>query len=102
MESLGEIEQLDLSALVVRSDMTGNKFAQTARIDVSDSRQVQDDLISPFRNQILDRLFQRDIAPADSYVAVHVQDGHVADATLLDIEGAHVVLLAFRHKRIRD
>src|SRR5712692_7129614 len=90
MESLGEIEQLDLSALVVRSNMTGNKLAQTARINVSDSRQVQDDLISTFRDQTADRLFQRDIAPADSDVAVHIQDGHVADSTLMDVKGAHI------------
>src|ERR1700682_151151 len=70
--------------------MTGNKLAQPARSNVNDSRKVQDNLISTFGNQAEDRFFQGNIAAANSYVAIHVQDGYLAHATLLDIKVAHI------------
>ena len=63
LESLGEIEQLDPPALVIQSDMAGNELAQAARIDVSDSREVQDDLISTSATKLRIAFFSATVLP---------------------------------------
>src|SRR5437867_7548316 len=90
MESLCEMKQLDLATFLAQSDMTGNKLTQTARIDVGDPCEVKDDLISTFINQTVERLLKCDIGSADPYVAVHVQNRHVADSTLMDVKSVHI------------
>jgi hypothetical protein len=64
------MKQRDLAALLAQSDMTRNKLAQTGRIDVNDSRQVQNDLISAFINPTAERLLKCDIGSADSYMSM--------------------------------
>ena len=79
---LRQTQKFQLSAIFINCGEARHEFADAARVDVSDAREVQQNLLLPFFQQTAYRAAQGDAALSDGNAAIHVEDGYVAGLPL--------------------
>src|ERR1041385_5032548 len=89
LKFLGEIEQLQLSVLLADGGVTGDQLADTARIDITDTREIKQNALLAFFKQSPDGGAQRNASLTDGYLAAHVKYGHISGLTFVDIQLSH-------------
>src|SRR5260370_7896153 len=86
MDFLGELEQLQLAALVADSGECAHQFANPRAVNVGNVSQVQQDSLVPVGDQIAHRIPQHNAAFAERNSSAQVYDGH---AVYLPRTGLH-------------
>src|SRR5438552_532905 len=91
-ETLRQMNQFNFSAFVSQGYVACNKLAQPARIDMTDTGKVQQNLGFPLFNQDTDCFVQRNGAAANSHPTFQIENSHISRPALIDVQVYHLAL----------
>src|SRR2546423_3488250 len=77
VDFLGQLEQLELAALVADAGKGAHQFSDAGAVNVSYVAQVEQDLVAPLAHQVLDCLAQHHAAFAQGNTTAQVHNGDV-------------------------
>jgi len=86
----GEIQKLQLSALIVGRRIRANKLPDAGAIHIRDISEVEQYLLFAFVQEFAYRLAQLYASLADGYFTRKVEDSYVACLPVLDIKLSHL------------
>src|SRR5262249_36946033 len=92
---LGQVQQLELPALVADGGECTDELTDSRTVDVGDVAQVQQYLFLPFAEQIFDCLSQDYAAFAQGDAAAHIHDGNAVHLPVASLHCHCVSSLAF-------
>ena len=95
LDLLGEIEELQLAALLVHRAVAANQFAEACRIHVGNLGEIEDELVLAGIDGLVHGIAQGLVAFADHDLALQVDDGHVAYQALDNIHGEYFSFRGF-------
>ena len=93
LDLLRQVKKLQRAAFLINCRKTRNEFTNAARIDVTDTAQVQKDLVFAFTQQTSDRVAKCNTALADRDLSFKVKDRNIASLAFGNIDISHFSLL---------
>src|SRR5579862_3652566 len=75
VDLLGQVQQLQLAALVADGGKRADQLTDAGAVDVADVAQVQQNLLLPFAQQVFDGVAQYDTALAQGDPPAQIDDG---------------------------
>src|SRR5215472_2379990 len=92
---LGEVEQLELAALVANGSERADQLADTGAVDVGHVAEVEQDFLLAFGNQVFHRFTQDHAAFAQGDATAHIDDGNAVYLSRASLHCHCVSSLAF-------
>src|ERR1051325_11322781 len=89
LDSIRQLQQLELPALTLHGRVAGNQLADASRVDVFDSREIEQDFRLAFVSQISDGVAQGNTAVTDSHFTTQIENGDVSRLSFTNIELGH-------------
>src|SRR5215469_4231016 len=92
---LGEVEQLELAALVANGSERADQLADSGAVDVGHVAEVEQDFLLAFGNQVFHRFTQDHAAFAQGDATAHIDDGNAVYLSRASLHCHCVSSLAF-------
>src|SRR6185369_7590214 len=89
LNSIRQVQQLELPALASDRRIAGNQLADTSRVDVFDARKIEQKILLPATSKLPDGVAQGNTAVADSHFTTQIENGDVSRLPFIHIELSH-------------
>src|SRR5690606_32386583 len=93
LDLLRQIQKLKRAAFFADCGKARNEFADAARIDITDAREVQEDLVLAVAKQLTDLVAKRNASFSNGNFSFQIDYGYVAGLAFSDSDIRHFYLL---------